>query len=195
MSMKSIALKSLLALPLALFGSAEQADEQNTDALVRSLPISYGHCYHVVNANNEYLGHDATGYHFLQFGSQASAAGFKICSQPGFTCGLNQPDAVVDAGQPFYLYDFVGNILTASGNTIVSNTAGQLLAGGGAWNQYVEFTATNERSDTRTIRVHARDHWAAPHDGLSVNGLNYLITDYNHGSSLLNFVETDCRAV
>jgi hypothetical protein len=108
---------------------------------------------------------------------------------------LNQPDAVVDAGQPFYLYDIVGNILAASGNTIVSNAAGQLLAGGGVWNQYVEFTATNERSSSSTIRVHARDHWASPHDGLSVNALNYLITDYAHGSALLNFVETDCRAV
>lgn len=193
--MKSIALKSLLAASLALFGSAEEADEQNTDALVRSLPISYGHCYHVVNENNEYLGHDNQPLHLLQFGSQANAAAFKICPQPGYTCGLNQPNAVVDAGKPFYLFDTVGNYLAASGNTIVSNAAGFMFAGGGGLNQYVEFTATNERSSTSTIRVHARDHWPVPHDGLSLNPLNYLITDYNHGSALLNFVETDCRAV
>lgn len=187
MSLKSV-LKTLITVSLASVGSAD---------LTRSLPISYGHCYHVVDEQNQYLGHDINAeWRFLQFGPQANGGSFKICPQPGTTCGLNQPDAVVNAGQTFYLFDNNGNFHAPNGNTIVSNDGGFLFAGAGVWNQYVEFTATNERAGAvnPALRVHARDHWPVPHDGLSVNPAlqNHLLTDYSHSSAILNFVETDC---
>ncbi|KUM56983.1 hypothetical protein ACN42_g10217 [Penicillium freii] len=135
------------------------------------LPISYGKCYHLVNHDNEYIGHDATIWGRLKFGRRANSAVFKVCANMQI-CTSNQPSEVVNAGEEWYLYDTEGSRYSKGGAFLVGLKNAFLIPQYALNTNFMHFLGLNERSSylDRAIRLSAHDSLYPVQTGLHMGG-------------------------
>jgi hypothetical protein len=163
---------------------AEQ-DELDTNDLRKSLPISYGKCYHITTDQNEYLGHNPAK--FLHFGKRSEAATFQVCKHKS-SCTPNQPNKVVQGGEEFLLYDIEGHE-----KNYVVNRGGYLSPHYLNYNDVIKFWGRKECfGDDCAVRLRAKDeswNW----DGLRIVPFYKTIQHtYDNSALVLDFKETRC---
>ncbi|KAF4772150.1 hypothetical protein N7455_009025 [Penicillium solitum] len=191
-------LKSVVAAFFALTLSGVAHAEEDSPGAVNpeySLPISYGKCYHLVNHNHEYIGHDATGFGNLKFGRRANAAVLKVCANM-YMCTSNNPSEVVQAGHEWYLYDTQGSGVSNGGAFIAAFKGSTLCPAFSGGQNFVVFRGANERASysDSAIRLYAHDSTMPPTTGLHIfPGLDFIYTQFNSQEGvLLDFEEVNC---
>ncbi|KAJ5425052.1 hypothetical protein N7465_000122 [Penicillium sp. CMV-2018d] len=190
-------LKRIAAAFFALTLSGVAHAEENAPGAVNpeySLPISYGKCYHLVNHNNEYIGHDAAALGRLKFGRRANSAVFKICANMQI-CTSNQPSEVIQAGEEWYLYDTEGSRYSKGGAFLVGLKNAFLVPQYARNTNYMHFSGLNERSSysDRAIRLSAHDSRYPIQSGLHIGRRNRLVSIIKQNNiSLLRQFITSC---
>ncbi|KAF7520479.1 hypothetical protein PCG10_009124 [Penicillium crustosum] len=192
--------KSVLAAFFALTLSGVAHAEEDSPGAVNpefSLPISYGKCYHLVNHNNEYVGHDLPNPGRLKLGRRGNAAVLKVCANMQI-CTSNRPSEVVQAGEEWYLYDTQGSTLSHGGAFIVGQKNAFLLPAWWANQNFMVFHGINERASRSDIgiRLFAHDSTYPVQTGLHIG---FVTGDYiyagggsNQEGILIDFEEVNC---
>lgn len=170
---------------VVMAGEAEQTeqDEIDTNDLSKSLPISYGKCYHIATDQNEYLGHNQK---LLHFGRRRQAGLFQVCKHKS-SCTPNQSNKVVQEGEEFILYDINGH----EKRFVVSQ--GVFMRPHLSWvNNVIKFWGRKECfGDDCAVRLRAKDErWSF--DGLNVNPFDYIYHTNDQSALVLDFKEARC---
>ncbi|CAI7655738.1 unnamed protein product [Penicillium viridicatum] len=165
--------------------------------LTQRFPSSlvYGKCYHLVNHDNEYIGHDATIWGRLKFGRRANSAVFEVCANKHI-CTSNQPSEVVNAGEEWLLYDTEGSPYSKGGAFLVGLKNAFLIPQYALNTNFMHFSGLNERSSysDRAIRLHAHDSWPLIQSGLHLGWArgDYIRPQSSHEGVLIDFEEVNC---
>lgn len=180
--------QAVMAEQAAMADEAEQGelveeDKVDTDDLAKSLPISYGKCYHI-KRKSEYLGHNHAN--LLQFGA-GSVGLFQVCKSKS-SCAPNQPNKVVQSDQKFILYDLDGyekSYIVAANYLLRPHT--------GVLKDTVIFEGKKEHTgEGYAVRLRAQDETLGI-GGLTVNNYKFLwLSSGNYGNPLVYFEETGC---
>ena len=165
-------------------GELVEEDKVDTDDLSKSLPISYGKCYHIVSKKRDYLGHNLAN--FLQFGGGRDGL-FQVCKSK-YSCAPNQPNKVVPSGQKFILYDFNGNdkkYVVAVGRYLKPHI--------GLYKDTVMFEGRKEHTrEGYAVRLGAQDETYG-FSGLTLDNLNRpFLSNLDRAGPLVYFEETGC---
>lgn len=161
-------------------------DGVDTYDLHKSLPISYGKCYHIISDRNEYLGHNI--YEKLHFGGRGSSGIFQICKNKS-NCTPNQTNKVVQAGEEFVLYDINGNerrYVVQWGTLLFPHT--------GLYTDIVHFRGHKEcfGDNECAIRLQGKED-VANYNSLFINPISKVLSiSYTGSSPVLEFKETRC---
>ena len=175
--------QTAMAEEAELAGLTDQ-DELDTNDLSKSLPISYGKCYHITSDQKGYLGHDL--HKLLKFSGRSQAGLFQVCKHKS-SCTPNQPNKVVQNGEEFLLYDINGHE-----KRFIVNRGGLLGPHFGAYNNAIKFWGKKECfEDDCPIRLRGKDDrygW----DGLKINLHNYMYRFNDNSAVVVGFKETRC---